>query len=183
MNPQIEEHIKACHPCQVNSCPEWPEPVCPTELSSRKALDTPGYQCLWTISHRRIGSSPNWLLLEMAREANPKVNHQHISLAQRSVCYTWLPIQNQVWQCIILHLTRVPLYPKVMGCRTETVTEYWPQDNCQVERFNQGLLKHILTATATNMDWRKTLPTMLWNYRSTPHQTTQATPARLLMHR
>lgn len=92
-----------------------------TNWTSRKALDTPGYRCVWTISHRRIGSSPNWLLLEMAREANPKVNdiRQQFNLARRSVSYTWLPIENQVWQCIILHLTGVPLYPKVMGCRTE----------------------------------------------------------------
>ena len=68
------------------------------------------------------------------------------------------------------------------GVELKTVTEYWPQANGQVERFNQSLLKHILTANATNKDWRKTLPTTLRNYRSTPHQTTQATPAQLLMH-
>ena len=72
---------------------------------------------------------------------------------------------------------------KSWGVALKIVTEYWPQANGQVERFNQSLLKHILTANATNKDWRKTLSTMLRNYRSTPHHTTQATPAHLLMHR
>ena len=48
--------------------------------------------------------------------------------------------------------------------------------------FQPRPLNHILTANATNKDGRKTLPTMLRNYRPTPHHTTQATPAQLLMH-
>ena len=35
MDPQIEEHIKSCHPFQVTSRPGRPEPVCPTELRER----------------------------------------------------------------------------------------------------------------------------------------------------
>jgi transposase InsO family protein len=61
---------------------------------------------------------------------------------------------------------------KSWGVKLRTVTEYWPQVNDQVERFNQVLLKHVLTSRAGNEDWRTTLPTMLRNYRSTPHQIT-----------
>ena len=32
---QNEEHVKSCHPCQVTSRPERPEPVCPTELPEK----------------------------------------------------------------------------------------------------------------------------------------------------
>jgi Sec-independent protein translocase protein TatA len=52
-----------------------------------------------------------------------------------------------------------------------------------VEQFNQVLPKHVLTAKASNKDWHATLPTMLRNYRSTPHQITKETPAKLLMNR
>ena len=62
---------------------------------------------------------------------------------------------------------------KSWGIKLRTVTEYWPQVNDQVERFNQVLLKHVLTSRAGNEDWRTALPTMLRNYRSTPHQITR----------
>lgn len=32
MDTHIEENIKSCHPCQITSRPERPEPVCPTNL-------------------------------------------------------------------------------------------------------------------------------------------------------
>ena len=69
------------------------------------------------------------------------------------------------------------------GIQLRTVTPYWPQANGQVERFNQVLLKHILTSNATGKDWRNTLPNMLRHYRTTPHQSTGETPAMMLMQR
>ena len=63
----------------------------------------------------------------------------------------------------------------------KTVTEYWPQANGQVERFNQVLEKHILTAQAEGKDWKLTIPIMLLNYRNTPHRMTGKTPSFLLM--
>lgn len=49
--------------------------------------------------------------------------------------------------------------------------------------FNQVLLKHVLTSNTTGKDWRKTLPTMIRNYRTTPHQSTNETTAKMLMQR
>ena len=67
------------------------------------------------------------------------------------------------------------------GIQHKTVTEYWPQANGQVERFNQVLEKHILTAQAEGKDWKLTIPIMLLNYRNTPHRMTGKTPSFLLM--
>ena len=69
------------------------------------------------------------------------------------------------------------------GVKAKTVTEYWPQANGQVERFNEALEKHIQTAIIEGKDWRTTLPTMLLNYLTTPHRMTSETPAKLLMQR
>ena len=63
------------------------------------------------------------------------------------------------------------------------MTSYWPQANGQIERFNQVILKHVLTSNTIGRDWRKSLPTMLRNYRTTPHQVTGETPATMLMNR
>lgn len=41
----------------------------------------------------------------------------------------------------------------------------------------------MLTSNTIGRDWRKSLPTMLRNYRTTPHQTTGETPAMMLMNR
>ncbi|CAB4022597.1 Transposon Tf2-9 poly [Paramuricea clavata] len=65
----------------------------------------------------------------------------------------------------------------------KTVTEYWPQANGQVERFNQVLEKHILTAQAEGKEWKPTIPIMLLHYRNTPHRMTGRTPSTLLMNR
>ncbi|CAB4026142.1 Transposon Tf2-9 poly [Paramuricea clavata] len=69
------------------------------------------------------------------------------------------------------------------GIEHKTVTEYWPQANGQVERFNQVLEKHILTAQAEGKEWKPTIPIMLLHYRNTPHRMTGRTPSSLLMNR
>lgn len=43
---------------------------------------------------------------------------------------------------------------KSWGVKLQIVTEYWPQANGPPERFDQSLLKHILTANASNKEWR-----------------------------
>ncbi|CAB4037162.1 Retrovirus-related Pol poly [Paramuricea clavata] len=63
------------------------------------------------------------------------------------------------------------------GIEHKTVTEYWPQANGQVERFNQVLEKHILTAQAEGKEWKPTIPFMLLHYRNTPHRMTGRTPS------
>ena len=52
------------------------------------------------------------------------------------------------------------------GIEHNTVTEYWLQANRQVERFNQFLKKHILTAQAEGRDWRANHAAPLPQYSS-----------------
>ena len=96
MDPQIEEHIKACHPCQVTSRPERTEPVCPTELPEKPWIHLAIDVCGPFPTGESVVVLTDYY--SMARGADPKVSdlRQHFSLARRSVCYTWLPIPNQV---------------------------------------------------------------------------------------
>ena len=184
MDPQIEEHIKASHPCQVTSRPERAEPVCTTELPEKPwihlAIDVCG----------PFPTGESVVVLTDYYSRWPEV--QILKSVTSANILAWLdevfathgyPYQIKSDNTSYFTSREFPSTLKSWGVELKTVTEYWPQANGQVEHFNQGLLKHILTATATNKDWRKTLPTMLRKYRSTPYQTTQATPAQLLMHR
>ena len=46
---------------------------------------------------------------------------------------------------------------KSWGVKLQIVTEYRPQAKGPPERFDRSLLKHILTANASNKEWR-TIP-------------------------
>ena len=44
-------------------------------------------------------------------------------------------------------------------------------------------MKHVQTSLVERKDWKTSLPTLLRNYRATPHGTTGETPSQLLMQR
>lgn len=60
------------------------------------------------------------------------------------------------------------------------ITPLWPQANSEVESFMKPLLKAIQTAHAEGRNWRRELQKFLMNLRSTPHTTTDVSPAELL---
>jgi transposase InsO family protein len=74
-------------------------------------------------------------------------------------------------------------YMMVNGVIRVTSTPLWPQGNGEVERQNRTLLKSMRIAYAAGKDWRKELNKFLMAYRSTPHTTTGASPAKLLFGR
>ncbi|XP_058453743.1 uncharacterized protein K02A2.6-like [Malaya genurostris] len=60
---------------------------------------------------------------------------------------------------------------------------YWPQMNGLVERQNQGILRTLRIAKATNSDWRKALKDYVFMYNTSPHSVTEKAPMELLMGR
>lgn len=60
---------------------------------------------------------------------------------------------------------------------------YWPQMNGLVERTNQGILRALKIAKATNVDWRKALKEHVYIYNTTPHSVTEKAPMELLTGR
>ena len=63
------------------------------------------------------------------------------------------------------------------------VTPHWPRANGEVKRLVKTLKKCIRAAKAEGKNWRKELQALLRNYRTTPHATTDITPATLLLKR
>lgn len=60
---------------------------------------------------------------------------------------------------------------------------YWPQQNGEVERQNRSLLKRLIISQNTGKEWKTDLTEYLLMYRSTPHSTTNKTPAELMFGR
>ena len=74
-------------------------------------------------------------------------------------------------------------YVKSRDIKHHLVTEYYPQANGLVERFNKTLLKAMRTAHAEQKNWKKEIYNFLQIYRATPHTATDVSPAELLMGR
>ena len=184
MDKDIEQHIRTCHPCQIVGKPDRPEPVQPTKLPDEPwnelAIDVCGpfptgeyvvsltdYYSRWpeatilrTVSSAKI---LEWLDNVFATHGYPK------QIESDNASY----FTSQEFKQTLTS----------WGIQLHFVTPYWPQANGQVERFNQVILKHVLTSNTIGRDWRKSLPVMLRNYRTTPHQSTGETPAMMLMNR
>ncbi|CAB3985042.1 Transposon Tf2-9 poly, partial [Paramuricea clavata] len=184
MDKQVEERIRCCHPCQLVSKSPRPEPMEPTKLPkkpwSKLAIDVCGpfptgeqvvvltdYYSRWPeVKILKSVTSKNildWLLSVFATHGFPdEIKSDNasyfVSTEFKDTLTSW-------------------------GIEHKTVTEYWPQANGQVERFNQVLEKHILTAQAEGKAWKPTIPIMLLHYRNTPHRMTGRTPSSLLMNR
>ena len=184
MDKQVEERIRCCHPCQLVGASPRPEPMKPTQLPEKPwlklAIDVCGpfptgeqvvvltdYYSRWPevkiLKSVTSKSILDWLLSVFATHGFPNEiksdNASYFVSAEfKDTLASW-------------------------GIEHRTVTEYWPQANGQVERFNQVLEKHVLTARAEGKDWKSTIPIMLLHYRNTPHRMTGAKPSSLLMSR
>ena len=69
------------------------------------------------------------------------------------------------------------------GIHHRRITPYWPQANGEAERFMKTVTKAIRTTHVEGKRWHSELDMFLLNYRSTPHSTTNASPAELLFNR
>lgn len=70
-----------------------------------------------------------------------------------------------------------------MGCQHRKITPLWPQANGTAERFMRTLGKAVRVLHCQGIAWQQTLNTFLREYRSTPHSTTEASPAELMFQR
>ena len=71
-------------------------------------------------------------------------------------------------------------YLKTRGIRHRRCSNYHPQANGEVERFNQVLKNAIRTAKITNRPVKTAVQEFLLQYRATPHAATRASPSQLL---
>ena len=165
IDKQIEEHVKCCHPCQLVAQPPCPEPMHPTKLPKEPwtelAIDICGpfptgeyivvitdYYSHWPeakiLKNVMSATILKWLNSIFAQHGYPQVLKP-----DNASYFTSTLFKATLQSCGVQH---------------HTVTEYWPQANGQVERFNEVIKKHVLTAQAVKKDWRESLPNLLLHY-------------------
>ncbi|XP_055625394.1 uncharacterized protein K02A2.6-like isoform X1 [Toxorhynchites rutilus septentrionalis] len=74
-------------------------------------------------------------------------------------------------------------YCKGRNIRLIRTIPYWPQMNGLVERQNQGILRTLRIAKATNCDWRKAIQDYMYMFNTTPHSVTEKSPMELMTGR
>ena len=74
-------------------------------------------------------------------------------------------------------------YFETLGVEHKTSTPIWPQGNSSVGSFMKPLKKVIITSVMEGKNWRQALQRFLLSYRSSPHTTTDMSPAELLFNR
>ena len=70
-----------------------------------------------------------------------------------------------------------------LGIKHKKTIPLRPRANGEVERQNKSLLKAMCAAQAEGKPWQQELQKYLLAYRSTPHTTTDVSPAELLYGR
>lgn len=73
---------------------------------------------------------------------------------------------------------------KIMNCEKSCTTVYHPMGNASPERFNRTLLGMLGTLETTQKhDWKSHVPSLVYAYNCTPHESTNIAPFELMFGR
>ena len=190
MDVEIEEHVKNCVTCLMadKTLRVVKPPLLPVECPNRPwvkiGIDIMGpYQCLpggakYVVVMIDYGSK--WPELKLVREVNTKVIIEFMreiflreGFPEEIVSDNGAQFVSHEFQDFI----------QGCGCKHFKSSLYHPQANELVERMNRVVGECIKWAVAGNHDIVRSLRTMLWFYRTTPHSSTKISPFELLRGR
>uniref|UniRef100_A0A3P9MCB8 Gypsy retrotransposon integrase-like protein 1 n=1 Tax=Oryzias latipes TaxID=8090 RepID=A0A3P9MCB8_ORYLA len=181
---EVEDLVRSCHACQINTSTSHDVPTVRTELPAKPwqmlAMDMCGpfpsghYLLVVTDYYSRWVSAD---ILQNPTSMNITNCMKHLfathGLPESIVTDNGTPFISKEFK----------LYLQENGISHRRITPYWPQANGEVERQNKTLCKAIRAAHAEGKDWRAELDVFLLAYRSTPHCVTGRSPAELLFNR
>ena len=181
MDKQVEQSIKACHPCQLVGPRSKDEPVRSTMLPEGPwsdiavdLLEIPGGNHL-LVAVDNYSRWPEVILLR-------KTDAAHVRRAMEGMFQTHgLPLSVRSDSGPPFSSTPFDGFLHYLGIVHKKGILYWPQSNGEVERCNETLLKIIRIANLEGKDWKKAVQDFLFQYRTTPHTVTGLSPAELLM--
>ena len=182
IDKQVEETIRACHPCQFVGPRAKPEPI-----RSSRLPDGPRQEIsidLFEISNGEhllvVVDYSYWIeaILLKKTDANHVVRSLEAIFATHGLPQTirsdnGLPFASKEFEEFLEYL----------GIEHKKGVPYWPQSNGEVERCNETLLKIVRIARLEGKDWRKSLQNFQFQLRVTPHTVTAVSPALLLIGR
>ena len=181
-NHDVEELIKHCHPCQVNTAPKSHSqplelPETPQNNWEKLAVDLKG----------PLPSSESILVIIDYKSRYPiavplKSTTTEIIIKEMEPVFTMLGYPEK------LVLDNGPqftsndfeIYLLHHNIKHQLTSPYWPQANGEVKRFNRTLTKTIKCAVGKGKDWKAALQQFLLMYHTTLHTTTGISPAQML---
>ena len=180
----VEAKCKVCHGCQLVAQPPPPEPMKRTEFPSEPWCDLAG---------DLLGPLPSGEYLFVVVDYYSRYFEVAImkSVTSRKIIDTLeimfsthgIPNSLKTDNRPQFVSDEIEKYFQDNDIEHRTSTPLWPQANGEVERQNRSLLKVMRIAQAEKKDWRRELLKFLMAYRSTPHNTTKESPAKLLYGR
>ena len=180
----VEDLIRGCRSCQVQSRQPPPQPLKPSAMPPH-AWHTvhvdlcgplPTGETLLVV----IDSASRWPEVKILRSTTSSrvISNLDIIFATHGI-----PVRIVSDNGPQFVSTEFSMFCSDNDIEHRKISPYHPQANAEVERFNSTVMKGIRAAIADKRDWRQALPGILLAYRSTTHPATKETPAKLLMNR
>ena len=183
MDKQVEQFVRACHPCQLVGPRSRTEPIRSTTLPevpwgdiAVDLLEIPGGNHLLVV----VDNYSRWPEAILIKKADAS----HVTRAMEGIFQTHgIPESLRSDNGPPFSSAEFEGFLDYLGIAHLKGIPYWPQSNGEVERCNETLLKIIRIATLEGKDWKTALQDFLFQYRTTPHTVSGLSPAELLMGR
>lgn len=184
MDVQTDSYVKNCRGCMLVAAPSAPEPM------KRRELPSEPWQHLAIDFMGPLPSGHNLLVLVdyysryIEIEIMTKIDSRE-TIKRLEVIFArfGLPLSITADNGRQFVSEEFRDFCKTHNIELISTIPYWPQMNGEVERQNRSILKRLVISQTTKSDWRNDLNKYLLMYRSTPHSTTQKTPAQMLFGR
>ena len=184
MNNDVEDLVKTCLFCQPVTPSSQFEPLNPIHMLSKPmALFIRGP--MWPISNSWIHIYCHWCLFQVPRGCSHK-GHFFKSLINEleSIFSRYgYPVTLKTDNGPNLVSVEMENFLCSKGIHHAKSATCWPRSNREVEHYNWTLLKLIGAIHAEGKDWQSYFNSILLDYCSTKHPTTQGAPAMLLFNR
>ena len=181
MDAEIEDIVKKCNPCQLTQhnprrtpCQSWDFP---TEPWRRLHVDYAG-PFLGKMLLIVVDAHSKWIDVEIVNSATAPVTVEKV----RKIFATHgLPTTVVSDNGAVFTSEQFETFLERNGIHHIRITPYHPASNGQAERALQTVKEGLKRGGGGTLETR--LNRFLFHYRTTPHSTTGATPAELLMGR
>lgn len=184
MDAHVEAYVKKCRGCMLVAAPAAPEPMRRRELPSEPwqhiATDylgplPSGHSLLVVVDYYS-----RYVEIEIMTKTDSTETIKRLSII---FARFGLPISITADNGRQFVSEEFRNYCETYNMQLVSTTPYWPQMNGEVERQNRSILKRLVISQTNQTDWRSELNKYLLMYRSTPHSTTQKTPAQMMFGR
>lgn len=181
IDKQIEDLVKSCHNCQINSDTTKFEPSCPTELPD-------GPWDLVSVDFYGPLSCGKYLLVLVCEYAR----YPLVKVISNTSAEVVIPVLNEIFSIFGIpnevksdngppfNSFKFKQFAIEQDFKHKKITPLWPRSNGMCERFMRNLGKVMRNSSTVQKNWETELLEFLRNYRDTPHASTGVAPNKLM---